>query len=323
MSIPLDFRDPEQASRFPRHGWALNSEGRNLLWLPVLRLAHSAQSIRAKAGVEKPLTRKQLGQIRAFYTTILRFVLTQRELSKHVALASANAGMDTDDTAFNAFQDAHDLIGIFVDYSYVLVRRIADQFVRATQYSLFAATASVPDEYKKLRDLLKDKDRRKHLKPICDVDRLASAFENHSAWFDTLRKDDAEGRRVIKDKQGRPINAIRDHLEHRSVAVIVQTGRSGDGPWEIDANLGEPFADPPKPRKSSETGTGASGGENTFRRNLVATMRAITADLCDFWTESCIAAGLAPVDQQWVAPHGDAVLVTGDERHTTGMWPEI
>ena len=46
MRIALDFADPAQAARVPRHGWAKNSQGVKLLWLPVLRLVHEAHEIR-------------------------------------------------------------------------------------------------------------------------------------------------------------------------------------------------------------------------------------------------------------------------------------
>jgi hypothetical protein len=39
--LAIDIREPAQASKFPKHGWASNSQGYRLLWLPVLTLVRA------------------------------------------------------------------------------------------------------------------------------------------------------------------------------------------------------------------------------------------------------------------------------------------
>lgn len=48
--LEYDFADPEQAKRFPAHGWATNSQGVKILWCPLPRLITHLLLERSNSG---------------------------------------------------------------------------------------------------------------------------------------------------------------------------------------------------------------------------------------------------------------------------------
>ncbi|MBD1879779.1 hypothetical protein [Coleofasciculus sp. FACHB-T130] len=297
MRIAFDFADPDQATKFPSHGWARNSQGVKVLWLPVLRLVHQAPIIRKANGVSDDLSPGQWSEIRAFVEAIRRLVLILRELHKCVRIGSALGFDEQDQEKWNASQEASLLIPLFVDQAFVYTRRIADHFARASRYALFKNPGSAPREYKKLRLFVADKAKLQRLSPICDLDCLQGAFANHSGWLDKLRDS--------IDESGGTQKGIRDIIEHHPTHVTVSHHKVGDDPWEVIASLGEP------------------GVNSSFRTDLLPTLKDIIAGLSCLWTEVCIVTGLPKAECQWVAPYGDGVLLTGNDDDYTGFWPEI
>jgi len=298
MRIALDFAEPSREGRLPGHGWARNSQGNKLLWLPVLRLVHQAGTIRRAAGLQADLSRGQFGEIRAFDQTVRHFAIALRELGKCIRLGS-DPGFDEDpvDTErWNTGLEASTLLPLYVDLAFVYARRLADHFAKAIRYILFTHCESAPREYKALRPLIANRAKLELLKPLCSVDLLRLAFERHSAWFDKLRRS--------TDQNGEVRKGIRDIMEHHPSAVTVQHAKAEDGPWEINANLGEP-------------GTNAS-----FRSELIPTLKMIVTDLAGLWTMVCGSAGLRVATRSWIAPYGDVLLLTGNDDDSTAFWPE-
>jgi hypothetical protein len=119
----------------------------------------------------------------------------------------------------------------------------------------------------------------------------------HSAWMDKLRDS--------TDPSGQLRKGIRDIMEHHPVSVNINHAKTGDEPWHIMASVGEP------------------GSNASFRSDLIPTMKEIVADLANLWTEVCLAAELQRSDPLWVAPYGDAVLLTGNDDDSTGFWARI
>ncbi len=297
MRIALDFADPDQATKFPSHGWARNSQGTKLLWLPVLRLVHKAPIIRKANGVSDNLSPGQWSEIMAFAEAIRRLVLVLRELHKCVRIGSDPGFDEQDQEKWNAICEASLLIPLFVDQAFVYARRIADHFARASRYVLFKNPGSAPREYKKLRLVVADQAKLQRLSPICDLDCLQAAFANHSGWLDKLRDS--------IDESGRTQKGIRDIMEHRPTNVTVSHHRVGDDPWEVIASLEAPDVN------------------FSFRTDLLPTLKDIIVGLSCLWTEVCIATNLPKADPPWFAPYGDAVLLTGNDDDFTGFWPEI
>ncbi len=296
MRIALDFADSSRAGRVPRHGWAKNSQGVKLLWLPVLRLLHEAHDLRKANGLPEELTLGQWSEIRAFDQTTRHFALTLRELAKCIRLGSDSCFDQTDDEKWTLSLEASSLIPLHVDLAFVYARRLADHFARASRYVLFKHPGSAPMEYKKLRSVITDRAKLQRLEPLCDVDVLREAFDRHSGWLDKLRDS--------TDANGELQKGIRDIMEHHPVAVTVEHSKDGDDPWEVIARLGEP------------------GINSSFRTGLIPTLKEIVADMAALWTKVCDSVGLPVARQLWVAPYGDAVLLTGNDDDTTAFWPE-
>ena len=280
----------------PRHGWAKNSQGVKLLWLPVLRLVHEAHNIRKANGLPEELSLGQWSEIRAFDQTVRHFALTLRELAKCIRLGSDPCFDQGDGERWNTSKEASSLVPLYVDLAFVNVRRLADHFSRASRYVLFKHPGSTTSKYKNLRPVIADQAKLERLGPICDVDVLREAFERHSGWLEKLRRSTDENR---KSRKG-----IRDIMEHDPSAVTVHHSQVGDGPWEVIANLGEP------------------GINASFRPDLISTLKVIVTDMASLWTMVCDSAGLPAAGQLWVAPYGDAVLLTGNDDDSTAFWPE-
>lgn len=296
MRIALDFADPSRAGRVPWHGWAKNSQGVKLLWLPVLRLVHEAHDLRKAKGLPEELTPGQWSEIRAFDQTTRHFALALRELAKCIRLGSDPCFDQRDGEKWTISHEASSLIPLHVDLAFVYVRRLADHFANASRYVLFKHFDSAPRKYKKLRLVIADRPKLQRLEPLCDANVLREAFERHSGWLDKLRDS--------MDENGESQKGIRDIMEHHPIAVTVQHSKVGEGPWEVITNLGEP------------------GINASFRPELVPTLKEIVADMAALWTRVCDSVGLPVARRLWVAPYGDAVVLTGIDDDSTAFWPE-
>lgn len=93
MKIALDFADSSREDAIPQHGWAKNSQGVKLLWLPVIRLMHEAYNIRKAKGLTEVLTQGQFAELGAFAQVVDQLTLTLRELAKCIRIGS-DPGID-------------------------------------------------------------------------------------------------------------------------------------------------------------------------------------------------------------------------------------
>lgn len=295
-TIALDFADPARIECVPRHGWARNSQGVKILWLPVLRLVHESHNIRIANGLPETLSWGQWSEIRAFEQTVRHFALALRELARCIRLGSDPCFESEDNERRNASYEASSRIPLFVDLSFVYARRLADHFARASRYVLFKHVRFKGPKYENLRDIIADQAKLQSLEPICNFNHLREAFERHSKWFDTLCDS--------TDENGELQKGIRAIMEHHPITVNVHYGKEGDGPWEVIANLGEP------------------GMNASFRSDLVPTLKEIVADMASLWTMVCESAKLQVAPRPWVAPYGDAVMMTGNDDDSTAFWPE-
>jgi hypothetical protein len=295
--VAIDFADPTRVERLPRHGWAKNSQGMKLLWLPILRLVNAFDEIRKANGVLDVLSWGQQSEIKEFRQITNHFCLTLRELAKCIRLASDFSLENIEDAEkFHTSHEADLLIPLYVDLAFVYARRLADHFARAIRYVLFRHPGSAPRKYKELRKIFAKPAELQKLGPFYDTVVLQEAFEQYSGWFDKLRDS--------KDEKGEAQKGIRDIMEHHPIGVRVHHYKLGDGPWEVSANLGDP------------------GIHASFRPDLISTLKEIVADMAALWTAVCDAVRLAPAKQLWVTPYGDRVLLTGRDDDSTAFWPE-
>jgi hypothetical protein len=291
--LAIDFADPTQAERLPRHGWAKNSQGVKLLWLPILRLVHEANKIRKANGLFNVLSWGQVFEIKTFDQMIRQFCLTLRELEKCIRLASDFSLENTGDTEkFHTSHEADLLIPLYTDLAFVYSRRLADHFARAIRYVLFKYPGSAPRQYKELRKIFAKPAELQKLEPFYDALVLQEAFEQHSGWFDKLRDS--------KDEKGEVQKGIRDIMEHHPIGIHVHHFKLGDGPWEISANLSDPVI------------------HASFRPDIISTLKEIIAGMAALWTSVCDAARLMPAKPLWL----DRIILTGRDDDSTAFWPK-
>jgi hypothetical protein len=215
--IVFDFEKKDQDNSYPSHGWAINSQGIKLLWLPLLRLVTEAGEIRGRHGIEKKLTPLHIEEITCFLDHAKKPHLALRELHRSIVFVAncggfANPKNDTDGVGKT--------ISLYVDLIYIYLRRLADHFTRAIRFSIFEHFESAPREFKKLRKM--NASSLKALKPLVDIDSFISAIQDNDDWFDTLRSEGT--------KKG-----LRDSLEHHPTSIQIQSSGNDDRPWKVEA----------------------------------------------------------------------------------------
>jgi len=287
MKVLHDFADVEQAGRFPRHGWAENSQGIKLLWIPILRLLGSVHRIRDERGVSSLEARYSL-YMAPFTKTTRKLATTLRELHELVRKSPGPFSLHQTSEDWRQFKREHDMLPLYIDFAFVYLRTLADQLAIASRPVLFANHKSVPTTFKTLRDFVNDEERVELAVPICDPHLLASALANHSSWFDSLRQ-------TVPEK-GKPKKGIRDAILHRPATVeILYTGEGRLAPFLFS------------PSDDVDCGT-----------QLLAALRDMLAELCDLWTGIHTAVGWG--ERYESAAH---LPLTGTDDDIVGFWPEI
>jgi hypothetical protein len=208
----LDFAYTEQANRFPRHGWAQNSQGVKLLWLPIIRLFRSAQVIRNEKGV-KPLEDRDLLDIEPFCKTTHKLALTLREIHELIRKSPGPPSTHGNPEDWRQFQKVHDMLPLYLDLAYVYLRRLADHLTIASRFVLFEHYKSAPREFKELIAFTANQEKISHVVPICDLSLLECTLAEYSSWFDFLTQRATEN--------GRTKKGIRDAMEHRPATVEI------------------------------------------------------------------------------------------------------
>lgn len=300
MRITEDISNADQASRYHSHGWAINSQGAKLLWLPILRLVEQYQiiQIRNSHGITKQLSHKQWFEVQAFHATIYHFALALREIYKCHRIGTAHVGFDDPDIEGRIESDeASRLVPLFIDLSFIYLRRIADLFALTSRYVLFKKAGSAPTKFKDLKLLIASGKKLSRLEPICNIDLLQKAFASHSGWLDRLRDSN--------DNSGVVQKGIRDIMEHFGVSVSISHQKSGNDPWRIYASLGHPSVAPV-----------------IYRPDLIQTLKESVKEISIFWTAICEAAGLPQMAIGVYASCIDRLSLTGIDDDTVGFWPE-
>ena len=208
-----DFATTDQASRWPRHGWAVNSQGCRLLWFPVLRIARHAADLRQVRGAGG-LPPARADDASAFYASLRRLVRCLTRLSICLDEISDLDLNSADPTRPRFLGDQAEEL---VEWSYIYARRTARLVMAAI------APALVRD-YKQLRDLRDLRGRIERgtldlLHPLVQADCLNIDW----AWLDLLHGADRTAldrgfRDMFEHDGGRPLGGIASHDGHSSFA---------------------------------------------------------------------------------------------------------
>ena len=288
--LKLSFADPEQAARFPRHGWARNTEGIKLLWLPIQRPMQIAHTIRHDKGVVEHKVPGSGKDVYAFSQIAQKLGMALRELhnlerrGRDIPLST-----DTESVAFGF--EVGEKVPLYMDLAFIYLRRLADFMTMAIRPVLFESIRSAPQTFKGLQALVNNQTKINALKPICNSDLLQQALNDHSAWFDSLTAKTGGGK------------GIRDAMEHR-VSYVTAIRQHGHGPPQVRAFLQ------------------SSAGDVDVHVNLMSTLREIVADLCDLWTGLHASVGW-PNEYGEGGTGGGLLYLSGNDEDITGFWPEI
>ncbi len=287
----MDFASPEQRARYPKHGWAKNSQGYGLLWFPLTRLAENMRTFRKAKGITTPMSRGDEEERRPLVNTLVKYIIALRELHKVIRVA-CDYPVDTFDSeppeATSARHHAFEISPLLTDLAIVYLRRLADRITITTRPLLFRRYKSAPREYKNLTKLV-DGTGLSKLDPICDVEELQKVIREHSGWFDALCGISPAGKK-----------GLRDALEHRGTALWPSMGQTGTE------------------RPTYEMSLQSGAGDVERRQDVLEFIQECNAELCTLMSGLCRAA-----EQAGAYESRDAFLIIGDDADTTGFWPEI
>ena len=288
-SSEYDFKDPKQSEKFPRHGWAENTQGVKLLWLPIQYTIHLAKAVRDRKGATKELTPGETKNQYVFDEAVTRLAIVLREMQRIQRNAAGMAMPAQDASDWNTAEEIHYLMPCYIDLAYVYLRRLADFTTEAIRPALFENYQCAPIHFDELRDALQNRTVDIRWKPIVEISRLEVAYIKHSSWYNTLCGVSLDGKK-----------GIRDSMEHRLSLTTTMTMRTNRQPPEILAILNA---------KSKDV-----DGET----DLLAALRNVVRELCSFWTEVCYAVEFRKDYEQ-----ADLIPPFGDDGDVTGFWPPL
>ena len=283
--LKIDISDENIKNCFPQHGWALNSQGVKLLWLPILNLITHTNVIRTKSACEK--TKYDQYNSVILRQLIGRLIYSNRELSFWLKECENYDFHEKDNKKMTHWMHASEMIPLFADLSIVYLRRIMDRFAEAISPVLFRNYRSAPKKLHKLIEKAKKHDLQ-DLDLICDEQKLLEALENHTNWIIKVR-----GFNEFSDKKG-----IRDSIEHRTVNLTVS--------WH---------------GKSPNTRTELrlfSHSKDVPRVDLINYLTDILKGLCDLWYRIHLSINWSSCYDRW-----SSFPVRGNDDLVVSLWPSI
>jgi hypothetical protein len=284
----------EAQNHFPTHGWIAGCSGLKHLRLPILRLYQHGQPT-YKRFIENDLGGMWL-QCRSPYRTLRQLAIALRDLQAEIREILPLVQEDWHgrepsnerDNTLTRVDEGYGRIEISLIAAFVLLRRLADELIDASRPFLFEHWQSAPR--KLAAAVLKARDGSLvNAKPICNIEILIDALQNHTSWLDRLREN----------------NGIRDILIHKE--HILQVGARGskrpeeiDINWQISANLVQ----------------GRPGALHTI--DLFPALVECIAGACLFMDR--LYRSVIPTDSY---QQGDVLFLTGSSNNIVGFWPSI
>jgi hypothetical protein len=186
------------ASRFPRHGWAEDVDGRVGLFFPVLTILEHARGIRDRAGLGDAPSRDEVASARSFLVHVRNLAGVLCELESLVRHEPRGSGIDRG----VIFERAP----ILMDLAFTYLRRLADRFAHAHAAApvFFRHRASSSHRFAALVKLAEAEGGLGGPAPLADENELRRLLGEHTLWFRCLGGVDS---------------GFRDVLEHRPVEI--------------------------------------------------------------------------------------------------------
>ena len=290
-TLAMDVASADQRARYPKHGWAMNSQGYRLLWFPLMRLTKNIRTFRKAKGITSRMSVRDQQERDPFYETLRNHAVALRELHQVTRLACDHP-IDTSDAelpeAPMARHRAFEITPLLSDLALVYLRRLADRITICTRPVLFEHYKSAPREFKNLIEAVGTTSLA-DLRPICDAEELQEVIRKHSDWFDELRGISPAGKK-----------GVRDAREHRGTILWPSMSQTNTERPTYELSLQSRAADVER------------------RHDLLEFIAKCNADACALMTGLCRAAG-------WTGTYEsrDALLIVGNDEDTTAFWPQI
>jgi hypothetical protein len=282
----FDFYDQNQAKLFPEHGWAINSQGVKILWLPLLGLFEFLRKTLQEKGRLRQSHPGIVHNSLAYLATLQNLAITLRELHRMTRLSNRDPG-NLDPVRLTADHRAYEMAPLYIDLAFSYLRRTPDLLAMACRPLLFEHWQLVPQRFK---DWIANLSHLESRKPLCDFTILSEAVSNHTEWFNVLR-----GRSPLSGKKG-----VSDALEHRAVQLRVVKQHSGSS----------------QPRFTVMVQSRARDVERGH--DMLPRLTESIAGLCRLMTGIHAAIGVGN-RYQW----GDQFVLVGNDEDTVGYWPQI
>jgi len=294
-----DYQDIHEKydANYPMHGWVKNTSGARLLCLPVISL-YGGSNKHHKYFSDNKIDGFWL-QTHSPQRTLTHLAVCFRDLHKEIREIlplvklwdkeqshERNIGL----TRLNEGQKRSEVLLIA---AFTLLRRLADELINASRPFLFNHWQSAPREMKKAIPASKEGELEK-LSPICDLDILQNALENHTSWLDKLRAD-----------QG-----VRNILVHRPHTLNIHHSGSKKNyedrvNWRVSADLMQYRKGKPKVTE------------------LFSCLVECVDEACKFMELLCMCVNLEGSYNRNKSWSSGLIFITGKDNDIVGFWPPV
>jgi hypothetical protein len=285
-TLKLDIADPEQARRFPRHGWSRNSQGVRLLWLPVLRLLRNIEVIRKERGA-KPASPSNLADALSVEESLRYFALVLREL-RYLDRTTPKYSLEDPRAHPQQMDRLISLTPVYVDMALTYLRRLSFLLAAAMRMLIVNDYDNVSwRNFSQFREDVLEPNKLEGLQPICDLEVLRAAFRQHTGWFDLVTSGVKQGKK-----------GVRASLEHRPTRLLVSQSEV-EGSWSVHVSLHSTHRDVPE-------------------GDLLPLLAPNISDFCENLAGITQAVGWG---NQYDAL--EVLAITGEDEDRTYYWPSI
>jgi len=285
--IETDFSDETIARVYPAHGWATNSQGIDILWLPLIPLlVHPNGKLRGgkRSGI---LSDGRSVDSTPFAERLDKLVVALHELHKLTRVSCDSPCSPGGQAAMEADSNAFRLAPLYVDLAFSYLRRVPDLLVAAALPLIVANWRSAPADFK---SWIAKVDALESCDPAPNFSNLRTTLTTDSAWFAELR--------AISPSTGK--KGIRDALEHRTVRYLVGKQQDADERPRFRITLH------------------SRAGDVDTSTDLLQLVPRCVAGLCRLMTAVHSTIGLTG-EYQWT----DSRILSGCDTDTVGFWPAL
>ena len=195
------FRDDKQREKFPRHGWAPDSEGIRLIRLPIMRLLFNPNTVRSELGLST-ITNKNFQDVVSLGDNLNNLSVILQELGATIRSTTSLDLLYGNNDSNNKQYYLTNLLKVYIDTAIMYLRRLADDLCRSMRFILFKHFESSPQKFKDLVDKTNnDEDALDKAGLLCDIKQLKKVINANTNWFRDIRgmNRNGQGKKGYRD----------------------------------------------------------------------------------------------------------------------------